>query len=276
MRNQLNTQIDALKASNERLEQRIDMILTAKRGECEEPITIKADRCVKKNFNCDKKQLKVPVSSFKTCNKILKVDWLMLSIKARAKSKFMTKRKSRMKKTSSPKVTSPHTSRKKQSNWIDKLSREELLDLAIKGKSLKDYKYKIVVAYGFPRGEHIIRNIPLVKDIEGEGRGFLIRGEFCFQAAETSGSSSKKARVLFAENEVGDYISRNKSSLTKIFSDLRQNWKKYVPVDKAIKVIKRGLSDNSTVSHEEFFLSELNAKQLGKDMKVDSKLHNEP
>ncbi|WUR03467.1 uncharacterized protein VNE69_05062 [Vairimorpha necatrix] len=195
MRNQLNTQIDALKASNERLEQRIDMILTAKRGECEEPITIKAD--------------------------------------------------------------------------------QEFLDLAIKGKSLKDYKYKIVVAYGFPRGEHIIRNIPLVKDIEGEGRGFLIRDEFCFQAAETSGSSSKKARVLFAENEVGDYISRNKSSLTKIFSDLRQNWKKYVPVDKAIKVIKRGLSDNSTVSHEEFFLSELNAKQLGKDMKVNSKLHNE-
>ncbi|WUR04653.1 uncharacterized protein VNE69_10005 [Vairimorpha necatrix] len=33
MRNQLNTQIDALKASNERLEQRIDMILTAKKGE---------------------------------------------------------------------------------------------------------------------------------------------------------------------------------------------------------------------------------------------------
>ncbi|WUR03468.1 uncharacterized protein VNE69_05062 [Vairimorpha necatrix] len=351
MRNQLNTQIDALKASNERLEQRIDMILTAKRGECEEPITIKADRTdqkkgkgevigkripssnafnvflrkfpaavkgkrkllkknilltektendrtvifkncdmkpkvskksdvsktsktvdtnmfapflggVKKNFNCDKKQLKVPVSSFKPCNKILKDVCLCIY-------------KSSMKKTSSPKVTSPHTSRKKQPNWIDKLSREEFLDLAIKGKSLKDYKYKIVVAYGFPRGEHIIRNIPLVKDIEGEGRGFLIRDEFCFQAAETSGSSSKKARVLFAENEVGDYISRNKSSLTKIFSDLRQNWKKYVPVDKAIKVIKRGLSDNSTVSHEEFFLSELNAKQLGKDMKVNSKLHNE-
>ncbi|WUR03043.1 uncharacterized protein VNE69_03254 [Vairimorpha necatrix] len=113
-----------------------------------------------------------------------------------------------MKKTSSP-----------------KLSREELLDLAINGKRPKDCKYKIV--------------------------------------------------SIIAENEVGDYISRNRSALTKIISDLRQNWKKYVPVDKAIKVIKNGLSDNPTVSHKEFFLSELNIEQLGKYMKVDSKHHNE-
>ncbi|WUR03472.1 uncharacterized protein VNE69_05065 [Vairimorpha necatrix] len=192
-----------------------------------------------------------------------------------------------MKKTSSTKASSSHITRKKQTNWIAKLSREELLDLAINGKRLKGCKYKIVVAHGFYRGEHIIRetwgklmgieekNIPLVKNIEGEGRIFLIRDEFCFQAAEALKNASENVRVLVAENEVWNYISRNRSASTKIFSDLRQNWRKYVPVDKAIKVIKRGLSDNSTVSHKEFFLSELNAKQLGKDMKVDSKHHNE-
>ncbi|WUR04651.1 ATP-dependent RNA helicase [Vairimorpha necatrix] len=387
MRNQLNTQIDALKASNERLEQRIDMILTAKKGECEEPITKKADRTdqkkekekfgvfsktqdkeqikvtgkrisssntinvflrkvtaavkgnrkllkknilltektendwtiilkncdmkpkvskkadasktadanrfalflegIKKNFNCDTKQLKVPASSSKTCKKILKDYLLLSSIKGCAKSKSMTERKSKMKKTYLPKAPSSHITRKKQTNWIDKLSREELLDLAINGKRLKDCKYKIVVAHGFPRGEHIIRetwaklmgieekNIPLVKDIEGEGRIFLIRDEFCFQAAEALENASENVRVLVAENEVGNYFSRNRSALTKIFSDLRQNWRKYVPVDKAIKVIKNGLSDKPTVSHEEFFLSELYFEHLGKDRKVDSKHHNE-
>ncbi|WUR04159.1 uncharacterized protein VNE69_07225 [Vairimorpha necatrix] len=231
---------------------------------------------IKKNFNF-----------LKLVKKILKDDLLLSYIEGCAKSKILTERKFKMKKTSSLKVPPPHTSRKKQPNWLDKLSREELLDLAINGKRLKDCKYKIVVAYGFPRGEYIIRetwakrigieekNIPLVKDIEGEGRILLIRDEFCFQAAETLGSSSENVRVLVAENEVGDYISRNRSALTKIFSDLRQNWKKYVPVDKAIKVIKRGLSDNSTVSHKEFFLSELNIEQLRKDMKVDSKHHME-
>ncbi|WUR04489.1 uncharacterized protein VNE69_09044 [Vairimorpha necatrix] len=275
MRNQLNTQIDAPKASNERLEQRIDMILTAKKKEC-----------IKKNFNCDTKQLKVPASSSKTCKKMLKDDLLLSSIKGCAKSKSMTERKSKMKKTSLPKAPSSHITRKKQTNWIDKLSREELLDLAINGKRLKDCKYKIVVAHGFLRGEHIIRktwaklmgieekNIPLVKDIEGEGRIFLIRDEFCFQAAEALENASENVRVLVAENEVDNYIHRNRSALTKIFFDLRQNWRKYVPVDKAIKVIKNGLSDKPTVSHEEFFLSELNFEYLGKDRKVDSKHHN--
>ncbi|WUR03441.1 reverse trancriptase [Vairimorpha necatrix] len=192
-----------------------------------------------------------------------------------------------MKKTSSSKAPSSHITRKKQTNWIDKLSREELLDLAINGKRLKDCKYKIVVAHGPPRGKHIIRetwaklmgieekNIPIVKDIEGEGRIFLIRDEFCFQAAEALENASENVRVLVAENEVDNYISRNRSALTKIFSDLRQNWRKYVSVDKAIKVIKNGLSDKPTVSHEEFFLSELNFEHLGKDRKVDSKHHNE-
>ncbi|WUR03046.1 uncharacterized protein VNE69_03257 [Vairimorpha necatrix] len=129
--------------------------------------------------------------------------------------------------------------------------REELLDLAINGKRLKDCKYKIVVAY-----EHRGKEYSSSKDIEGEDRIFLIRDEFCLQAAETLESLQKM------------------KTLTKIFSDLRQNRKKYVPVDKAIKVIKNGLSDNPTVSHKEFFLSELNIEQLGKDMKVDSKHHN--
>ncbi|WUR03400.1 uncharacterized protein VNE69_04221 [Vairimorpha necatrix] len=297
MRNQLNTQIDALKASNERLEQRIDMILTAKKGECKKKAdaskTEDANRFapflegIKKNFNCDTKQLKVPALSSKTCKKILKDDLLLSSIKGCAKSKSMTERKSKMKKTSSPKAPSSHITRKKQTNWIDKLSREELIDLAINGKRPKDCKYKIVVAHGFPRGEHIIRetwaklmgiekkNIPLVKDIEVEGRIFLIRDEICFQAAEALENASENVRVLVAENEVGNYISRNRSALTKIFSDLRQNWRKYVPVEKAIKVIKNGLSYKPTVSHEEFFLSELNFEHLGKDRKVDSKHHNE-
>ncbi|WUR04919.1 uncharacterized protein VNE69_11085 [Vairimorpha necatrix] len=271
MRNQLNTQIDALKASNERLEQRIDMILTAKKENANRFAPFLEG--IKKNFNCDTKQLKVPASSSKTCKKILKDDLLLSSIKGWAKSKSMTERKSKMKKTSLPKAPSSHITRKKPTNWIDKLSREELLDLAINGKRLKDCKYKIVTWAKLMGIEE--ENIPLVKDIEGEGRIFLIRDEFCFQAAEALENASENVRVLVAENEVGNYISRNRSALTKIFSDLRQKWRKYVPVDKAVKVIKNGLSDKPTVSHEEFFLSELNFEHLGKDRKVDSKHHNE-
>jgi hypothetical protein len=159
--------------------------------------------------------------------------------------------------------------------------------IAMKGKNTKDCKYKLIVAYGLPDVEYTNREvwasllgieekfIPLIKDIKDTGRVFLIKDDMCVQAVQALYTVSSNVRVLLAAEEVARYISSNREKLLMIVNDLIPILKKYVPVDKAIKVIKRGLAENSKVSQNEFFFDDVSYNDLKNGVKGYNSATNE-
>ncbi|KAK6089707.1 hypothetical protein P3W45_001349 [Vairimorpha bombi] len=148
--------------------------------------------------------------------------------------------------------------------------------IAMKGKKAKDCKYKLIVAYGLPDVEYTNREvwasllgieekfIPLIKDIKDTGRVFLIKDDMCVQAVQALYTVSSNVRVLLAAEEVARYISSNREKLLMIVNDLIPILKKYVPVDKAIKV-----------SQNEFFFDDVSYNDLKNGVKGYNSATNE-
>lgn len=224
-----------------------------------------------------------------TCITNKKIDRSLSNIKENAKPRLMAKQKKKGEKAPERKqCPSPGKKEaKKRSNWAAQLTKDELLRIALEGKKPKDCKYKLVVAYGLPVVDHINREvwarllgveekfIPLIKDIKDAGRIFLVRDECCIPVVQALHKVSGNVRILMSADGVADYISKNRSTLVKIISDLRPQWSKYVPVDKAIKVIKKGLNENSKVSQKEFFFDEVSYEDLRGNLKGDNLSLNE-
>ena len=64
-------------------------------------------------------------------------------------------------------------------------------------------------------------------------------------------------------------------SLLMMINDITTVWKKYVPVHKAIKVIKKGLAIDSKISQKEFFFDDESYKDLKEEAKSTSSNINE-
>jgi hypothetical protein len=97
----------------------------------------------------------------------------------------------------------------------------------------------------------------------------------CVQAVQALYTVSSNVRVLLEAEEVARYISSNREKLLMFVNGLIPVWKKYVPVDKAIKVIKRGLAENSKVSQNEFFFDDVSYNDLKKGVKGYNSATNE-
>ncbi|WUR03432.1 uncharacterized protein VNE69_05029 [Vairimorpha necatrix] len=182
----------------------------------------------------------------------------------------MTVQEERMKKTSSKKPF--FTNRRKVIiDWMNKLDKNELLEIAISNIKLVDCKYKLVVVLGLPEIDTIDRqswaklldmnekNIPLIKDIKGEGRVFMVREEYCFQAVETLKEFYVEIKILLERDEVEKYIHKNRHVLYKTVTDILPEWSSFEPVEKAVKLIKQGLTEGSKINYDEFFYYEENS-----------------
>jgi hypothetical protein len=237
-----------------------------------------------KNLQSEKKLIR-----HKTDHK-REVDRVVSTIKKKVKSDSMTKQVRKQERISQAKKSlqpSIKVEKKKRVSWTAQLTKEELLRIALEGKKPKDCKYKLIVAYGLPDVEYINREvwasllgieekfIPLIKDIKDAGGVFLIKDDMCVQSVQALYTVSSNVRVLLAAEEVARYISSNREKLLMIVNGLIPVWKKYVPVDKAIKVIKRGLAENSKVSQNEFFFDDVSYNDLKKGVKGYNSATNE-
>jgi hypothetical protein len=218
------------------------------------------------------------------------VDRVVSTIKKKVKSDSMTKQVRKQERISQAKKSlqpSIKVEKKKRVSWTAQLTKEELLRIALEGKKPKDCKYKLIVAYGLPDVEYTNREvwasllgieekfIPLIKDIKDAGGVFLIKDDMCVQSVQALYTVSSNVRVLLAAEEVARYISSNREKLLMIVNGLIPVWKKYVPVDKAIKVIKRGLAENSKVSQNEFFFDDVSYNDLKNGVKGYNSATNE-
>ena len=157
----------------------------------------------------------------------------------------------------------------------------------MEGKKPKQCRYKLLLVYGLPPVDHINREIwasllgvnekhvPLIKDLKEGGRIFLLRDEACIQAIRGIYEISKEAEVILEIDKISSFITNNKNSLMNVFANISPMWKKYVPVDQAIKFIKKGLAEKSKISQKEYFFDEDTYECLKKEEKGVISIQND-